>query len=217
MTLSKRTGLILSLLIATTCCTLGCGDKPERLDLSAEPWREDLKYLAHTLLARHANAYHFILKERFKAAVADLDRQIEHLNRDAMWTGIGKIVALVGDAHTYLQAPRDNASFPIDFAKFGNTYRVEAASQELSRLLGARVIKVGNTPVEHAGELLFQRFSEERKTWSTLLYRLRGIRCLPTGCHKCANTSKAFPRTSPKRLCREPWSEGRLPQHRKAT
>jgi hypothetical protein len=67
MTLSKRTGLILSLLIATTCCTLGCGDKPERLDLSAEQWREDLKYLAHTLPARHAN------------------RQIEHLNRDAMW------------------------------------------------------------------------------------------------------------------------------------
>ena len=43
MTLSKRTGLILSLLIATTCCTLGCGDKAERLDLSAEQWREDLK------------------------------------------------------------------------------------------------------------------------------------------------------------------------------
>jgi hypothetical protein len=40
-------------------------------------------------------------------------------------------------------------------------------------------------------------FSEERKTWSRLPYRLRGIRCLPTGCHKCANTSKAFPRTHP--------------------
>jgi hypothetical protein len=40
-------------------------------------------------------------------------------------------------------------------------------------------------------------FGEERKTWSRLLYRLRGVRCLPTGCHKCANTSKAFPPTHP--------------------
>jgi hypothetical protein len=161
MTLSKRTGLILSLLIATICCTLSCRDKPERLDLSTEQWREDLKYLAHTLPARHANAYHFTSKERFNAAVADLDRQIEHLNSDAMWAGMGKIVALVGDAHTYLQAPQDNASFPIDFAKFGNSYRVEAASQELSRLLGARVVKVGDTPVEHAGELLFQMLAQD--------------------------------------------------------
>jgi hypothetical protein len=161
MTVSKRTGLILSLLIATTCCTLDCGDKPERLDLSAEQWREDLKYLARTLPARHANVYHFTPKERFHAAVADLDGQIEHLNSDAVWTGIGKIVALVGDAHTYLQAPRDSASFPIGFAKFGNTHRVVSASQELSRLLGARVVKVGDTPVEHVSELLFQMLAQD--------------------------------------------------------
>jgi hypothetical protein len=159
--LSRRAGLILSLLIATTCCTLGCGDKPETLDLSAEQWREDLKYLARTLPARHASAYHFTPKDRFDAAVADLDRQIGHLNSDAVWTGIGKIVALVGDAHTYLQAPQDNASFPMEFAKFGNTYRVHAASRELRPLLGARVIKVGDTPVEHANELLFQMLAQD--------------------------------------------------------
>ena len=158
--MSKRIGLILSLSIATTC-TLGCGDKPERLDLSAEQWREDLKYLARTLPGRHANVYHFTPKERFDSAVADLDRQIGHLNNDAVWTGMGKIVALVGDAHTYLQAPRDNASFPISFAKFGNTYRVVSASQELSRLLGARVLKVRDTPVEHAAELLFQMLAQD--------------------------------------------------------
>jgi Peptidase family S41 len=161
MSLSKRAGLILSLLIATTCCTLGCGDKPERLDLSAEQWREDLKYLARTLPARHASAFHFTPKERFNAAVTDLDREIEHLNGDAVWTGMGKIVALVGDAHTYLQVPQDNASFPVDLAKFGNTYRVEAASQELSRLLGARVIKVGDSSVEHTAELLLQMLAQD--------------------------------------------------------
>lgn len=161
MGLSKRTGLILSLLAATACCTLSCGDKPERLDLSPKQWREDLKYLARTLPARHASAYHFTSKEPFNVAVADLDRQIEHLTGDAVWTGMGIIVALVGDAHTYLQAPRDNASFPIHFVKFGNKYRVDAASQELSRLLGARVVKVGDTPVEHAGELLLQMLAQD--------------------------------------------------------
>src|SRR5580704_965497 len=57
-------------------------------------------------------------------------------------------------------------------------------------------------------------FSDERKTWSRLPYRPRGIRCLPTGCRRRANMRKGFQQTSPKRLCREPWSEGNLPQHR---
>ena len=52
-------------------------------------------------------------------------------------------------------------AFPIGFAKFGNTYRVVSASPELSRFLGARVLKVGDTPVEHAAELLFQMLAQD--------------------------------------------------------
>jgi hypothetical protein len=56
----------------------------------------------------------------------------------------------------------------------------------------------------------------ERTTWSRLPYRPCDIHCLPTVCRTHADTRKEFPRTSPKRLCRELWSEGHLPQHRKA-
>jgi hypothetical protein len=61
-----------------------------------------------------------------------------------------------------------------------------------------------------------REFSDERKTWSRLPYRRRGIHFRPTACRRRAGTRTGFPRTSPKRLCRELWSEDHLPQHRKA-
>ncbi len=164
MKITKETSLVLALWVAlcgASICASGCRDKPENLDLSVEQWRQDLKYLARTLPAKHANAFHYTSKERFEATVANLDRELEHLNSDEIWTGMARIVALVGDAHTYLQTPRDRANFPIDFLKIGNVYRVDAVHSEFKRALGARVVSVGNTPIEQAGELIFQMFSQD--------------------------------------------------------
>ena len=74
---------------------------------------------------------------------------------------MARIVALVGDAHTYLQTPRDRANLPIDFLRIGNVYRVDAVDPEFKKALGARVGRVGDTPIEQAGQLIFQMFSQD--------------------------------------------------------
>jgi len=142
-------------------CVPGYADQSERLDLSTQEWRDDLQYLARTLPAKHANVFHYTSKERFEAAVAELDRQLDHLDSDATWAGMMKIVALVGDAHTYLQAPRDNANFPIDFARFGSDYRVVAVTAGMENALSARVIKVHDIPVARACDIVYQMFSQD--------------------------------------------------------
>jgi hypothetical protein len=126
----------------------------ENLDLSAAEWREDLAFLARELPLRHANAFHFTPREQFEAAVASLDGQIAHLNSDAIWTGMQRIVALVGDGHTFLREPRDAGNLPIEIARFGEDYRITSVVAGLENALGGRVLKVHETPISRAADLI---------------------------------------------------------------
>jgi hypothetical protein len=157
----------------------------ENLQLPAAPWREDLAFLARELLARHANAFHYTPREQFETAVASLDRQIAHLDSDAIWTGMQRIVALVGDGHTHLQTPRDAANLPIEIARFGEEYRIVSVVAGLEKALGGRVLKVHDTPISLAAEIvlplaardenppLAQAFVEDALTTGATLHGLK--------------------------------------------
>ena len=146
MTISKTIFLLL--------LSVPAYSQTENLDLSAAQWREDLAFLARELPARHANAFHFTPQEQFQAAVASLDGQIAHLNSDAIWTGMQRIVALVGDGHTFLREPRDAANLPIEIARFGEDYRITSVVAGLENALGGRILKVHDTPISRAAELI---------------------------------------------------------------
>jgi hypothetical protein len=127
---------------------------PEGLSLSKEQWRQDLEFLARELPKRHANAFHFISRERFEAEVAELNGKLDHLNSDGIYVGMDRIANLIGDGHTYIKVPEDAADFPIDFQRFGDEYRVAATAAGNENAVGARVIKIQNTPIARAQELL---------------------------------------------------------------
>ena len=52
---------------------------PERTDLGAGEWRQDLAFIARELPRRHANAFHHLSQHDFARAVADLDARIPAL------------------------------------------------------------------------------------------------------------------------------------------
>ena len=133
----------------------------ENLHLSAAEWREDLEFLARELPKGHANAFHYTPREQFEAAVASLDRQIAHLDSDAVWTGMQRIVALVGDGHTYLQTQRDAANFSIEIARFGEDYRVTSIVAGLENALGGRVLKIHDTAISRAAEIVLPLASQD--------------------------------------------------------
>jgi len=135
--------------------------KPEKLNLSTQQWREDLQFLANQLTKRHANAFHFTPRERFEKAVADLDAQLEHSNSDAAWVGMQRVTSLVGDAHTFLQTPEDSADFPLAIIRFGEDYRIASIDPPLVNALGARVVKIGDIPIARAAELCKELFSRD--------------------------------------------------------
>ncbi len=126
----------------------------ETVTLTKQQWHEDLAFFARELPKRHAKAFHSISRERFHAAVAELDSKLDHLNPDEIYVGMDHLANLIGDGHTYVRVPIDRANFPIDVQRFGNDYRNAATTAAHEDLLGTRVIKIQDTPVARARELL---------------------------------------------------------------
>ena len=91
-------GVLLTL--AASACA-----QSEGLSLSHEQWHQDLAFLARELPKRHANAFHFISRERFEAEVDQLNGKLDRLNSDEIYVGMNRIVNLIGDGHTYIRVP----------------------------------------------------------------------------------------------------------------
>jgi hypothetical protein len=124
------------------------------LALSKAQWREDLAAFAAELPKRHANAFFYLPKARFEAEIASLDRRLGQLNDDEIFVGIERLTNAIGDGHTYLTLPRDRRSLPIEIARFGAgpkaELRVVAAGPGYEQALGAKVVRIGATPVAEA-------------------------------------------------------------------
>ena len=126
----------------------------ETVNLTKAQWHEDLAFLARELPKRHANAFHSISREKFEAEVSELDQRLGQLNSDQIYVGMDRIANLIGDGHTYIRFPEDYANLPIEIARFEDDYRVIATANGNERALGARIIRIGQTPVARAHEML---------------------------------------------------------------
>lgn len=122
--------------------------------LTAEQWREDLRFFAAELERRHANPFHTISRERFATAVAELDSKIPSLQRNEIIVGLMRLAAMVGDGHTRVD-PRKDARFgfqslPLKLYLFEDGVYIRAAAPAQAALVGARIEAVGGVPVEEA-------------------------------------------------------------------
>ena len=126
------------------------------IQITPAQWREDLKFFADKLPKLHANAFQYISREQFASEVTALDQKLDHLNGDEAYAGIDRIAQMIGDGHTYVQFPPDSANFPLDVRQFGNEYRVAAVVEGNEKALGARVLKIQNTPIAEAHDRMLQ-------------------------------------------------------------
>lgn len=116
-----------------------------------EKWRQDLKYMATELPRRHKNAFHSISREDFERAVAQLDKAIPSLQDHEIIVGFRRILALIGDGHTNIFGWESSFHrYPFRFFRFSDGYYVTRATSEYSRLLGTRLVKIGNLNVGKA-------------------------------------------------------------------
>jgi hypothetical protein len=121
----------------------------------AEQWREDLRYLAQEMPARHKNLFHTIAPEQFTNAVKILDGRIPSMTRAQIIVEFERIVAMVQDGHTRIQGfpfdPRMGFhSYPLALYLYKDGLFVRAADRTYIDAVGARVVKIGNAYAEQA-------------------------------------------------------------------
>lgn len=120
----------------------------------AEKWREDLRYMAQEMEARHKSLFHTMTRAQFEGAVRSLHERIPVLARHQIIVELMRIVAMVGDGHTNVAPTRDPRigfrTLPVKLYLFKDGMFVRAAERGHAELLGARVLKVGDLAVAEA-------------------------------------------------------------------
>lgn len=129
------------------------GSMDGSLHLTQQQWIEDINFFALELPKRHANAFHHMQRQHFDTAIADLKGRAPEANGDEIYAGLDRIANAIGDAHTYVEFPPDMANLPLALRKFGADTRVFAAGVGFEKALGARVMKIAETPIDKAREL----------------------------------------------------------------
>lgn len=123
-------------------------------ELTAEQWREDLRFMAAEMERRHKNLFHSVSRADFNAAIADLDRRIPTLKRNEIIVGMMRIAAMVGDGHTNVSPLKDPKfqfpSLPLRLYLFSDGLYVRAAAPGQSAVVGAKVEGIGGVPVAEA-------------------------------------------------------------------
>jgi hypothetical protein len=123
------------------------------LPLTPQQWRDDLAFFTRELPKRHPDAFAYTSKDKFDAAATELDGKIDHLSSDQVYIGLDHLANLIGDAHTYVEFPEDNANLPLDVRRFGAETRVVAVAPGYEQALGSRVAAIGAVPIAQARDL----------------------------------------------------------------
>lgn len=120
--------------------------------LSKEQWRTDLAYLARELPAKHKNAFHAVSKEQFETAVSTLNTAIPNLAEHEILIGLRRIVAMIGDAHTALEPPKNFHRYPLTLYWFGHDLRVLRTTGDYKQALGTKVVAIGGLKTSDAAQ-----------------------------------------------------------------
>ena len=146
-----RFALPLVAMLLLTCVASIAAEPP----MTPQRWREDLQFLSSELPARHKNAFHTITKAQWQSAVDALDVRLPTM-KDHEVVGFMRLVAMIGDGHTNLDAPRTFRVLPVALYRFGNDLRVTFALKPHERVLGQRLVRVGDTPVDQAWQRVLE-------------------------------------------------------------
>jgi hypothetical protein len=133
----------------------------------ARAWRDDLRFMATQMERTHKNLYHTISREEFAAMVKALDAKIPSLERHEAIVEMARIVAAAGDGHTNIYPTRDPKiafhTLPVAFTFFGDGLYIRAAHESERPLVGAKVVRIGDSDVSHAYEAVETMIGHENE------------------------------------------------------
>jgi hypothetical protein len=145
-----RVGLNLILHLLVVAVASGFAQGPPDRDAR---WREDVRFVASELSKKHKNLFFFISQAKFEAGAAALEREIPRLTDREIKVALVRLVASVHDGHTQVWWKTDDFGIlPITVYRFSDGWYVVRASKDHARIVGRRLLRIGETDVETAVE-----------------------------------------------------------------
>jgi peptidase S41-like protein len=116
-----------------------------------EKWRADLQYLFVELPKRHKNLFFKITRQKFDLEMAGIIESVPKLSDPEIVFALRRLTAMIGDPHTRISF-HVYKSYPITLYQFSDGVFVTAAAPEYKSLLGAKLVRIGETDIESAKE-----------------------------------------------------------------
>ncbi|HEX9438199.1 MAG TPA: hypothetical protein VF909_00900 [Roseiflexaceae bacterium] len=122
------------------------------LHISAAEWQTDLAYLVDTLRRTHRNLFHTISPTAFYDAVRAFDTRIPSLASHEIVVGLARLLASVGDGHTYLSLDDVPAfrRYPLRLYQYSDGMHIQAVAPSHADSAGARVVAIADSPIADA-------------------------------------------------------------------
>ncbi len=129
-----------------------------------EKWRQDLSYLYTELPKRHKNLFFKITGARFDREVARIIEAVPKLSDSEIRLELRRLTAMIGDPHTRIQYVREK-TYPITFYQFSDGVFGAAAAEEYKAALGAELVRIGETDLDRAKDILRPVITVENEWW----------------------------------------------------
>lgn len=110
-------------------------------------WIEDIEQLMQELPKRHLNLFHTVDKESFYKKIEDLKNSIDILDNYELQVEIGKIVASIKEAHTYVNMHVRYVS-PFELYWFDDGLYVISTLLDYKDLLGGKIVAINDIAIE---------------------------------------------------------------------
>ena len=144
-------------------------------------WLLDLDTLVDTIKTHHKDPFAHVSSTEFDRRVAAVREEIPRLTRDSdRAIRLAGLAAAIGDGHTNLQVYGALDRLPLRWFWFGADLRIIAVPAEHKRLLGRRVVRIGDVPVEAAAQRVAMLVPQHESdmfehNWTQYLLRLPDV------------------------------------------
>ncbi len=150
--MSKKKYFLLSIVVSSLLFSVTHAQNS--LQLTKQQWLEDLYYATKTLIDKHPDIYYRISEDKFKLIVAKAEQNIKRSYTDEeCLAAIRQVVASIHDGHTRLginNLPGFRDIFPVRMYAFSDGIFITGISEKYAKLIGAKVIKIGQLSPEEA-------------------------------------------------------------------
>ncbi len=126
--------------------------------LTAQQWREDLKFLQETVHADYPFLFKKTTAEDFDKAVDKLYDEIPELQEHEIVIGLARLVSSFKYGHTVLgfrYKPYAFHQIPVNLYEFNDGMFIQGVHMEYAETLGAKVIEVAGIPVADALKAIY--------------------------------------------------------------